>query len=146
MRNNNLYFYSGQGRMENQQIVLNGLRTVAIISGGNEFLIENVRKIEIKAAEQNKVKISLNPQVSFISDNKNIVINEIKDKVFIEMLNSEEQLSKYASIVNNQEANGLIDYIRENAPDLYTIEALMVQPIEELRKLKESMDDMANCY
>ncbi len=62
------------------------------------------------------------------------------------MLNSEEQLSKYASIVNNQEANGLIDYIRENAPDLYTIEALMVQPIEELRKLKESMDDMANCY
>lgn len=132
--------------MENQQIVLNGLRTVAIISGGNEFLIENVRKIEIKAAEQNKVKISLNPQVSFISDNKNIVINEIKDKVFIEMLNSEEQLSKYASIVNNQEANGLIDYIRENAPDLYTIEALMVQPIEELRKLKESMDDMANCY
>jgi tetrahydromethanopterin S-methyltransferase subunit B len=146
MRNNNLYFNSGESKIENQQIVLNGPRTVSVVDGGNEFVIENVKKIEIKVAEHNKVKISLGPQVTFISDNKKIVINEEKDKIFIEMLNSEEQLSKYTNVVNNQEANGLIDYIREYAPDLYTLDALKLQPIEVLRKLKESMDDLANCY
>jgi hypothetical protein len=146
MRSNNLYFNSGEGKMENQQIVLNGARTVTVIDGSTEFFVNNVRKIEIKAIEHSKIKISLGPQVAFVSDNKKIVINEENDSVCIEMLNSQEQLSKYTNVVNNQEAHGIIDYIQEYAPDLYTFEALLAQPIEELRKLKESMDDLANCY
>lgn len=146
MKNNNLYFYSGEGSMENQQIVLNGAREVSVVDGDNEFFVGNVKKIEIKAVEHNKIRIKLDSQVTFVSANKKIVINEENDKVFIEMLNSEEQLSKYINVVNNQEAHGLIDYIQEYAPNLYTLDALLTQPIEELRKLKESMDDLANCY
>lgn len=145
MRSNNLFFYNGEGLMPNQQIVLNGEKTVTVIDGDNEFAVQNIRKLEIKS-DHNKIKIILSPQVTFVSANKKIVINEHNDKVHIEMLNSEEQLLKYIGIVNNQEALGLIDYIREYAPGLYTLEALLAQPIDELKKLKESMDDLANCY
>ena len=145
MRSNNLFFYDGEGSMTNQQIVLNGERTVTVIDGDNEFVVQNIKKLEVKS-DHNKIKIILSPQVTFVSANKKIVINEHNDKVNVEMLNSEEQLSKYVSIINNQEALGLIDYIREYAPDLYTLEALLLKPIDELKKLKESMDDLANCY
>lgn len=145
MRSNNLFFYDGEGLMANQQIVLNGERTVTIIDGDNEFVVQNIKKLEVKS-DHNKIKIILSPQVTFVSTNKKIVINEHNDKVNVEMLNSEEQLIKYISIVNNQEALGLIDYIREYAPGLYTLDALLLQPIDELKKLKESMDDLANCY
>lgn len=145
MRSNNLFFYDGEGLMANQQIVLNGERTVTVIDGDNEFVVQNIKKLEVKS-DHNKIKIILSPQVTFVSTNKKIVINEHNDKVNVEMLNSEEQLSKYISIVNNQEALGLIDYIREYAPGLYTLDALLLQPIDELKKLKESMDDLANCY
>jgi len=146
MRSNNLFFYCGDGLMENQQIVLNNERTVAVIDGASEFEIQNVKKIEIKSIEHGKIKICLGPQVSFVSNNKKIVINESKDKICVEMLNSEEQLSKYVKLVNAQRAQGLIDYILEYAPDLYTAENLQAQSLEELSKLKESMDDLANCY
>ena len=145
MRSNNLFFYDGEGSMTNQQIVLNGERTVTVIDGDNEFVVQNIKKLEVKS-DHNKIKIILSPQVTFVSANKKIVINEHNDKVNVEMLNSEEQLSKYVSIINNQEALGLIDYIREYAPDLYTLEVLLLKPIDELKKLKESMDDLANCY
>jgi hypothetical protein len=62
------------------------------------------------------------------------------------MLNSEEQLSKYMNIVDAQKARGLIDYILEYAPDMYSIENLQSQSLLELIKLKQSMDDLANCY
>lgn len=132
--------------MENQQIVLNNECMVTVLDCSNEFMVQNVKKIEIKAAEQGKIKISLGPQVTFISANKKIVINEAKDCICIEMLNTEEQLSKYAKLVNAQEARGLIDYIREYAPDLFSLDNLQTQSLEDLRKLKESMDDLANCY
>jgi hypothetical protein len=146
MRSKNLYFNSGEGKLDNQQIVLSGARSVIFIDGSNEFQIDNVRKIEIKEIEHNKMKIKLDSNFTFISCNKNIAINEDDDIVFVEMLNTEEQLAKYTKIVNNQEAHGLIDYIKEHAPDLYSLEALMTKPLDELRKLKESMDDLANCY
>lgn len=132
--------------MENQQIVLSKETTVAVVDGNNEFQIENVKKIEIKSAEQGKVRICLGPQVAFLSSNKKIVINESADKIYIEMLNTDEQISKNVNLVNEQQAKGLIDYIMEYAPDLYSRESLFTQSLEELRKLKESMDDLANCY
>lgn len=146
MRNNNLFFYCGEGKMENQQIVLNKETTVQVIDGNNEFQVENVKKIEVKSAEQGKVRVSLGAQVAFLSSNKKIVINESADKICIEMLNTDEQMTKYTSLVNDQQAKGLIDYIMEYAPDLYSKENLFAQSLEELRKVKESMDDLANCY
>lgn len=132
--------------MENQQIVLSKNAMVAIVDGDNELLVDSVKKIDIKTDEQGKIKISLNPQITFLSTNKKIVINEIADKIYIEMLNSEEQLSKYTSLVNAQKAKGLIDYILEYAPNLYTKEYLIEQSLDELCNVKESMDDLANCY
>lgn len=146
MKRNNLFFYSGEGLLDSQQIVLNGERTVTVIDCGNEFEVQNVRKIEIKPTEQSKIKLHLGPQVAFVSSNKRVVINEEKDGIYIEMLNSQEQLSKYTSIVNAQEAQGLINYIREYAPGLYSDERLHNQSLQDLRKLKENMDDLANCY
>lgn len=146
MKNNNLFFYCGEGKMENQQIVLSKETTVAVVDGSNEFQVENVRKIEIKSTEQGKVKICLGPQVAFLSANKKIVINEYADKIYIEMLNTDEQMSKYTTLVNAQQAKGLIDYIMEYAPDLYSRESLFAQSLEDLRKVKESMDELANCY
>lgn len=146
MKKNNLFFYIGEGKMENQQIVLSKNTMVAIVDGDNELLVDSVKKIDIKTDEQGKIKISLNPQITFLSTNKKIVINEIADKIYIEMLNSEEQLSKYTSLVNAQKAKGLIDYILEYAPNLYTKEYLIEQSLDELCNVKESMDDLANCY
>lgn len=146
MKNNNLFFYCGEGKMENQQIMLNKETTVAVIDGNNEFQVENVRKIEIKSAEQGKIRISLGPQVAFLSSNKKIVVNESADKVYIEMLKTDEQISKQMNLVNEQQAKGLIDYIMEYAPDLYSRESLFAQSLEELRNIKGSMDDLANCY
>lgn len=146
MKKNNLFFYIGEGKMENQQIVLSKNAMVAIVDGDNELLVDSVKKIDIKTDEQGKIKISLNPQITFLSTNKKIVINEIADKIYIEMLNSEEQLSKYTSLVNAQKAKGLIDYILEYAPNLYTKEYLIEQSLDELCNVKENMDDLANCY
>jgi len=146
LRNNNLFFHCGEGFLESQQIFLNNEGTVTVMDGENEFVVQNVRKIDIKSIEQGKVKINLGPHVTFISSNKRIVINETKDKVCVEMLNSEEQLSKYMNIVDAQKARGLIDYILAYAPDMYSKESLQAQSLHELVKLKESMDDLANCY
>lgn len=132
--------------MESQQIFLNNEGTVIVIDAENEFEVHNVKKIDIKSIEHGKVKISLGPQVTFVSSNQRIVINEAKDKVCIEMLNSEEQLSKYMNIVDAQKARGLIDYILEYAPDMYSKENLQTQSLQELIRLKQSMDDLANCY
>lgn len=132
--------------MENQQIVLSKDTMVTIVDGDNELHVDSVKKIEIKTDDHSKIKISLSPQVTFFSTNKKIVINEIADKIYIEMLNSDEQLSKYADLVKAQKAKGLIDYILEYAPDIYTNEYLVVQSLDELCKVKESMDDLANCY
>jgi tryptophan synthase beta subunit len=146
MRSNNLFFHCGEGFLENQQIFLSNEGTVTVIDGENEFVVQNVRKIDIKSIEQGKVKISLGPQVTFVSSNRRIVINDVKDKVFIEMLNTEEQLTKYMDIVDAQKARGLIDYIVEYAPGMYSLESLQAQSLKELVILKESMDDLANCY
>ena len=146
MRSNNLFFHCGKGFLESQQIFLNNEGTVTVIDAENEFVVHNVKKIDIKSIENGKVKISLGPQVTFISSNQRIVINETKDKVCIEMLNSEEQLSKYMNIVDAQKARGLIDYILEHTPDMFSKENLQAQSLQELIKLKQSMDDMADCY
>ncbi|MDF2519912.1 MAG: hypothetical protein K0R84_540 [Clostridia bacterium] len=146
MKNNNLFFYSGEGRLENQQIVLNGETSVVVVDGNNEFLVENIKKIDIKCVEKGKVKIVLSPEIAFLSDNKKVVINETGGKVFIEFLNSDEQLIKYTDIVNAQKAKGIIDYILEYAPDLFSKESLLSKSLDELHKVKESMDDLANCY
>lgn len=146
MKNNNIFFYIGEGKMENQQIVLSKETIVTIVDGDNEMLVDSVKKIEIKIDDKDKIKISLNPQVTFFSTNKNIVINEVSDKIYIEMLNSDEQLSKYTDLVNTQKSKGLIDYIVEYAPNLYTKENLVSKSFDELCKIKESMDDLANCY
>ena len=146
MKSNNLFFYCGEGFLDNQQIVLNSERAVTVIDGENEFQVQNVRKIEVKSGEQNKIKITLGPQVTFVSSNTKVVINEAQNGITIEMLKSQEQFSKYLRMVHAQEAQGLINYIMEYAPGLYTTEKLYSQPLEELRKLKESMDDLANCY
>lgn len=146
MRNSNLFFCSGDGKMENQQIVLNSECSVVVVDGDNEFLVENVKKIDVKTVENDKVKISLGPQVTFVSKNKKMVINQSQRNICIEMLSTEDQLEKYTQLVNTQEAYGLIDYIAENAPDLYSRDDLMKHSLEDLRKLKESMDDLANCY
>lgn len=146
MKCNNLFFHNGESLLEKQQIMLDRESTVNVIDGHNEFTVHNVKKIEIKTIEHGKVKITLGQQVTFISPNGKIAINKVKDKVYIEMLNSEEQLAKYANIVNTQEAHGIIDYILEHTPDLYSIDTLSAKSLEELRKLKESMDDLANCY
>lgn len=146
MKNNNLFFYSGEGRLENQQIVLNGETSVVVVDGNNEFLVENIKKIDIKCVEKGKVKIVLSPEIAFLSDNKKVVINETGGKVFIEFLNSDEQLIKYTDMVNAQKAKGIIDYILEYAPDLFSKESLLSKSLDELHKVKESMDDLANCY
>ena len=146
MRSNNLFFHCGEGFLESQQIFLNNEGTVTVIDAENEFIVHNVKKIDIKSIEKGKVKISLGPQVTFISSNQRIVINENKDSVCIEMLNSEEQLSKYMNIVDAQKARGLIDYVLEHTPDMYSRENLEGQSLQELIKLKQSMDDMADCY
>ncbi len=146
MKSNNLFFYSGEGLLDSQQIVLNGEKTVTVMDCGNEFQVQNVRKIEIKPTEQSKIKLHLGPQVAFVSSNKKLVINEEKDDIYIEMLSSQEQLSKYTSIVNAQEAKGLINYILEYAPGVYSPDKLNMQSLQDLRKLKENMDDLANCY
>jgi hypothetical protein len=146
MRSNNLFFHCGEGFLESQQIVLGNEGTVTVIDAENEFVVQNVKKIDIKSIEHGKVKISLGPQVTFVSANQRIVINETKDKVYIEMLNTEEQLSKYMNIVDAQKARGLIDYILEYAPDMYSKENLQGQSLQELVRLKQSMDDLANCY
>lgn len=146
MGSNNLFFYCGDGLLENQQIVLNNEKTVSVLDGQNEVVIQNVKKIEIKSVEHGKIRISLGPQVTFVSANKKVVINETKDGISVEMLNTEEQMSKYTKQVNAQRAQGLIDYILEYAPDLYSLENLRGQSLEDLKKVKESMDDLANCY
>lgn len=132
--------------MEKQQIVFNQEKSVSILDGCNEFIVTNVRKIEIESLESSKLKINIGAQVTFISSNKKIVINQEKDSIVMEMLNSEEQLDLHAKAVDAQEARGLIDYILQNAPDVFVLDNLLNQPLEELRKLKESMDDLANCY
>jgi hypothetical protein len=146
VRSNNLFFHCGKGFLESQQIFLNNEGTVTVIDAENEFVVQNVKKIDIKSIENGKVKISLGPQVTFISSNQRIVINETKDKVCIEMLNSDEQVSKYMNIVDAQKAQGLIDYVLEHTPDMYSRENLQAQSLQELIKIKQSMDDMANCY
>jgi hypothetical protein len=146
MRSNNLFFHCGEGFLESQQIFLNNEGTVTVIDAENEFVVQNVKKIDIKSIENGKVKISLGPQVTFISSNQRIVINETKDKVCFEMLNSDEQVSKYMNIVDAQKARGLIDYVLEHTPDMYSRENLQTRSLQELIKIKQSMDDMANCY
>lgn len=146
MKNNNLFFYNGEGLLDSQQIVLSGEKTVTVVDCGNEFQVQDVGKIEIKPTEQSKIKLHLGSQVAFVSSNKKLVINEEKDGIYIEMLNSDEQLSKYTGIVNAQEAQGLINYILEYAPGVYSPDKLYNQSLQDLRQLKEHMDDLANCY
>ncbi len=56
---NILFFYCGEGSMENQQIVLNNESTVTVVDGENELVIQNVRKIELKLSEHGKIKFFL---------------------------------------------------------------------------------------
>lgn len=142
----NLYFYNGEGKCKNQQIALNNPKTVLIKDSNSEFIVEDIKGIEVRCCDERRTKIKLDYKITFYSDNKKIAITDKEGYIIIQVVDSEEQLKEFASMVMEQEAHGLIDYILDNAPELYTEEKLSQKTLEELKQIKEELDDLANSY
>jgi hypothetical protein len=146
MSSNNLFFYKGEGRIENRQLALVGEKTVAIMNEGSELVVDDIRNIEISHMHGNKVKIKIGPKVTYYPLNKKFAINEIEGRIIINIVSTEEEMKEFEVMADAQLAKSLRDYIHEHVPNLFTIEALSQKSLNELREIKEKMDDLANSY
>lgn len=142
----NLYFYNGEGKCKNQQIALNNPKTVLIKDVNSEFIVEDIKNIEVRCCDEYRSKIKLDHKITYYSHNKKIAITEKDSFIAIQVVNNEEQLKAFEAMVLAQEAQALIDYILENAPELYTKEKLSQKTLDELKQIKEELDDLANMY
>jgi hypothetical protein len=146
MSNNNLFFYKGEGKIDNQQLALTSDRTVAIRNEGSELLVDDIRNIEISHMYGNRVKIKIGPKVTYYPLNKKIAVNDTEGKIIINIVSTVEEMAEYETMADGQIAKGLIDYIHEHAPNLYTKESLNQRTLSQLKEIKEQMDDLANMY
>lgn len=146
MKSKNLFFYEGDDAIHCKQIALRSERTVIVKDADSRFIVEHVKDIEINSRDNAGVTIKLRPDALFYTVNKKIAINDNGENITIEVINSEESMNELKEMVNEQEAQGLINYITENVPDLYTSEKLHQKTLTELKEIKESMEDWANSY
>ncbi|KUO73797.1 MAG: hypothetical protein APF77_17080 [Clostridia bacterium BRH_c25] len=146
MSNNNLFFYKGEGKIESQQLALSSERTVIIRDACSELVIDGIRNIEISHKFGNRLRLKIGPKISFYPLNKKIAINDTEGSIIITIIDTEEQLREFETIADEQTAKALKDYIHENVPNLYTKESLNQKNLNELREIKENMDDLANSY
>ncbi len=124
MSSNNLFFYKGEGKIDNQQLALTNERTVVIRNEGSELVVDDIRNIEISHLYGNRVKIKIGPKVTYYPLNKKIAVNDTEGKIIINIVSTEEEMAEYETMADSQMAKGLIDYIHENVPNLYTKESL----------------------
>lgn len=143
---NNLFFHNGQGIFEDRQVMFNGEKKVIVRDACSEVEIRDVKTIKVKYNVDNSITIEIGSNAVFHSRNKRIVVNDNKDNIIIEILDTHEQVKKYQQMVDEQEARGLINYIHENAPDLYESKKLEQMSLDELKKIKEGLDELANSY
>lgn len=146
MSNNNLFFYKGEGKIENQQLALTSDRTVVIRNEGSELVVDDIRNIEISHMYGNRVKIKIGPKVTYYPLNKKIAVNDTEGKIIINIVRTEEEIKEFETMADAQMAKGLKDYIHEHIPNLYTKESLNEKNLSELKEIKEKMDDLANNY
>ncbi|MHB1394751.1 MAG: hypothetical protein ACYCYE_17130 [Clostridia bacterium] len=146
MSSNNLFFYKGEGKIDNQQLALTSERTVVIRNEGSELVVDDIRNIEINHMYGNRVKIKIGPKVTYYPLNKKIAVNDTEGKIIINIVRTEEEMKEYETMADSQIAKGLIDYIHEHAPNLYAKESLNQKTLSELKEIKEQMDDLANMY
>ncbi len=146
MISNNLFFYKGEGRIENRQFALTGEKTVAIMNEGSELVVDDIRNIEISQTHENKVKIKIGPKVTYYPLNKKFAISEVGGRIIINIVSTEEEMKEFEVMADSQLAKSLRNYIHEHVPNLYSIEALNQKSLDELREIKENMDDLANNY
>lgn len=146
MSNNNLFFYKGEGTIEKQQFALTGDRTVVIKNEGSELVVDDIRNIEISHMYGNRVKLKIGPKVTYYPLNKKIAVNDNEGKIVISIVRSDEEIQEYESMADAQLAKGIMDYIHEHLPNLYTRESLSQKTLTELKEIKEKMDDLANMY
>jgi hypothetical protein len=55
-------------------------------------------------------------------------------------------MKEFETMADAQVAKGLVEYIHEHVPNLYTTESLSQKTLAELKEIKEQMDDLANMY
>lgn len=146
MSNNNLFFYKGEGKIESRQLALTSERTVVITNEGSELVVDDIKDIEISHMYGNSLKIKIGPKVTYYPLNKKIAVNDTDGKIVINIVRTNEEMKEYETMADEQLANSLRDYIHEHVPNLYTIESLSKKDLSELKKIKEKMDDLANCY
>ena len=146
MSSNNLFFYKGEGKIDNQQLALTSERTVVIRNEGSELVVDDIRNIEINHMYGNRVKIKIGPKVTYYPLNKKIAVNDTEGKIIINIVRTEEEMKEYETMADAQISKGLIDYIHEHAPNLYAKESLNQKTLRELKEIKEQMDDLANMY
>lgn len=143
---NNLFYYKGEGRIESQHLALTGERTVVIRNEGSELVVEDIRNIEISHMYGNRVKIRIGPKVTYYPLNKKIAVNDTEGKIIINIVRTDEEILEYETMAQAQMAKGIIDYIHEHAPNLYTRESLRQKNLSELMEIKAQMDELANMY
>ena len=146
MSNNILFFYKGEGKIDSQQLALTGERTVVIRNAGCELVVDDIRNIEISHLYGNRVKIKIGPKVTYYPLNKKVAVNDTEGKIIINIVSTEQEINEYETMADSQIAEGLIDYIHENVPNLYTKEGLTQKTLSELKEIKEQMEDLANMY
>ena len=146
MSTNNLFFYKGEGKIDNQQFALNSERTVVIRNEGSELAVDDIRNVEISHMYGNRVKIKIGPKVTYYPLNKKIAVNDTEGKIIISIVRTDEEMVEFETMADSQMAKGLIDYIHEHVPNLYEKESLSQKTLKELKEIKEQMDDLANMY
>lgn len=146
MGNKNLFFYKGEGKIESRQLALNSERTVVIRDACCELVAEGIRNIEISHISDSRIKIKIGPRLSFYPLNKKIAINDYEGDIVITIIDNDEQMKEFELITDKQAAKALKDYIHEHLPNLYTRESLDSKDLNELREIKEKMDELANSY
>ncbi|HYF83780.1 MAG TPA: hypothetical protein VEB00_12215 [Clostridia bacterium] len=146
MSSNNLFFYKGEGKIEGQQLALTSERTVIIRNEGSEVVVDDIWNVEISHMYGNRVKIKIGPKVTYYPLNKKIAVNDTEGKIIINIVNTDEEIAEYETMADSQMAKGLVDYIHEHAPNLYAKESLNQKTLNQLKEIKEQMDDLANMY
>lgn len=146
MSSNNLFFYKGEGKIESQRLALTSERTVVIRNEGSELVVDGIRNIEISHMYANSVKIKIGPKVTYYPLNKKIAVTDTDGKIIISIVRTDEEMKEFETMADAQEAKGLMDYIHEHVPNLYTKEGLDQKNLSELKEIKEKMDDLANSY
>ena len=146
MSRKNLFFYNGEGIFNKNQIVFNSAKKVMFYENDSALFLENISNIEIQSIEENKIEIKIGPNVVFHTKNRKIVVNSVDEDISIEIIGTDEKLKECMSMVNAQESNGLINYIVENAPNIFHKENLDQLTLCQLKEIREVLDDLANCY